>query len=318
MNRKVSYLLLFALVLSLSACDAKKSDENESGKIKGEEYLYNIYYGELCGVYFKDNIEYENNILGLGKEDNLKKGYIIDPHGNDAIVEGIKTKFSMDENCETVTENGMEFERSIRVWENGYIEYKFEPVDIEKYFHEAKDFELTYEEYTKIADDFLTDIGFMDETIIRDYVEVKDDVQTEKKGNSKTISKGVSYDKYIDGVKVYSQYAASIGVNAYGQVTRCYIPNMKVLDEFEISNKYVVELKDAIEQAKKFKGLVSMNQVTERVELEKAQVLYYADAYPTSEEMAIIPIYKIEGKAFVGDNEIGEVVCYESATVVEE
>lgn len=318
MKKAICYILMLVFVLSFSACDTKKSDEDKSDKLKGEEYLYNIYYGELTGVYYKDNIEYENNILGLEKEENLKKGYIIDPDGNDAIVEGIKAKFSMDENYETVTENGMEFQRSVEVYENGYVNYNFKPVNIEKYFQEAKDFELTYEEYTKIADEFLQEIGFMDETIIRDYVEVKDSVESVKPSDSKTLSKGVRYDKYIDGVKVYNNFAASVRINAYGQVESCYIPNIKVLEAFEINNKYVVELKDAIEHAKNFKGIVSMKEVTEKVKYENAEVLYYADSNPYSEEMAIIPIYKIEGKAFVGDHEIGEVVCYESAIAVEE
>lgn len=317
--KRVKFLLMLALVLSLSACDSKESEEVKENKFDGDKYLYNIYYGDPpTGVDSKDNIEYENKILGLGKEEGLKKGYVIDPHGNDSVVEKIKEKFSMDENYEKVAENGMEFERSIRVYDNGYIEYKFKPVDSEKYFQEAKDFEFTYEEYTKIADEFLKEIGFMDETIIRDYVEVNDSVESAKPGNSKTLAKSVRYDKYINGIMVKANYAASVSINAYGQVESCYIPNMKVIEEFDINNKYVVELKDAIEQAKDFKGLVSMNEVTERVVFEKAEVLYYADAYPLSEEMAIIPMYKIEGKAFVGENEIGEVLCYESAIAVEE
>lgn len=312
------YLMMAMFSLVLMSCNTKTDDnaQDNATQINYDEVLYNIVFPQYGGVH-KENIIFNDEMGEIENEECLNKAYVIDEKGNEPIVEKLKKKLNLNDE-QVVGEMGSPSEEEfVRVYNNGYIDYTkcelFNPDQPDK----AVELQLTDKELNDIANGFLREIGALDDTMkITSYTE--DKIENLTTHEEITIAKTVNYTKYIDGVEVYAPFAASIRIDGNGEIVKCYIPNLNIKEEIEIDDSYIVGEDEAYTQATKLQGKTAVNEVVDEITISDAKVMFWAEAYPYSEERAIIPVYKLEGKSYVNGKEYGKALFYESAIKVEE
>jgi len=312
------YLMMAMFSLVLMSCNTKTDDnaQDNATQIKYDEVLYNIVFPQYGGVH-KENIMFNDEMGGIENEECLNKAYVIDEKGNDSVVEKLKERCNLKDKQIVAQRGGTTEKEYVRVYDNGYIDYtKGDFVDPDNP-HKSKELTLSDKELREIANDFLNDIGALeDNMVITSYTE--DRIENLTTHEEVLVAKSVNYTKYIDGVEIYAPFAASVRIDGNGEVVRCYIPNLNIKEEIEIDDSYIVGEDEAYTQATKLQGKTAVNEVVDEITISDAKVMFWAEAYPYSEERAIIPVYKLEGKSYVNGKEYGKALFYESAIKVEE
>lgn len=318
MKKKISLCFMVALIsIIVISCSKPVEDVADTAqKDETESLLFNIDFPQYGGVY-KEEIVFNDKMGETVNKENLKKAYVIDEKGNEPVVEKLKMKLGLNDE-QVVGEMGSPSEEEfIRLYNNGYIDYTkhelFNPDQPDK----VVELQLTDKELNDIANEFLREIGVLDDTMkITSYTE--DKIENLSTHEELTIAKTVNYTKYIDGVEIYAPFAASVRIDGNGEIVKCYIPNLNIKEEIEIDDSFIVGEEEAFVQATKLQGKTALKEVTDEVTINKATVMFWAEAYPYSEEKVILPVYKLEGKTYANGKEIGEALFYESAIKVEE
>ena len=163
-----------------------------------------------------------------------------------------------------------------------------------------KEVTLSESEIKSIADNFLENIGAMDDSIVpaSDGVDIEDNIENLTDKTSVTFSKGVSYYKKQGDSLIESYVFANVYVDGDGEVLSASIKNMTASDDFNIPDDYKVDINDALEKAKKLEGKVDLPEDAQNIKIDDVSMVYWTDYaynYDDYDTSVLIPVYRFEG-----------------------
>lgn len=163
-----------------------------------------------------------------------------------------------------------------------------------------------------LAEQFIEESGIN----ISDYIfsKIGYDILTELDSNKElVVTKTVYFTKQIDNLDIYGNTIFYISIVNDGTISTVYSSSTDIENKYEVDEKNIVNLDEAIEKAKNLEGSIEFPEESDRIILEKVEVAYWEDSSPGSDNYTIQPVYLIKGTAYSDNNVVGEAQFIEAA-----
>lgn len=281
-----------------------KQDTASQKVVSIPEIQFPSYGGE-----WNEEITFENKIDAdaVNNQDMVNQVMFVKDKASKEKSEKIKNAFDVKEGKMTDTDNAAvykEDDRTLMLYDNGSFLYRQDR-------DETGEVKLSDESCKEMAQEFLEDNQLLTDEF--EYVGVGYDTLTDLSNpeEEKVIGKLVYYERKINGIDVEGNSKIYVAFDNQGEISEAYSSYREV--ERTVEPNEVVALEAAIEKAEKLEGYIVMDEEADRIVLENAEIIYWEDSEAFSTNNTIQPVYKITGKAYKGDELLGEFAAVESA-----
>ncbi len=304
--KKVSLLVFTVIVVMLVSFFVLKG-KSSTDEIGRDNTLPKIefpeYGGDLPEVTYEDNIDYKK----IENEEVLNQYYQIERGKNQKNIDSVKKAFNLDKvksasdgDCEVIKGDDSE----MRVYEDGAISY----YDFTRGTDEIK---IDDANCINIAQEFLKENDIVNSDyecrgVGYDVVETLDG-----SGKKEIVSKTVYYERSVDNVDINGNSPMFMTIDSEGEIVELYMASGEIGDK--ISYEAEVTVEEAVEKAMNYEGMIDVPDEYDSVTLEKVEVIYWEDSAIGTTNDTLQPIYKISGKAYMDNVEVGEFIAYETA-----
>lgn len=275
--------------------------------IKAEKFE-KIDFPQFAG-YVDHELKFEDksNKSNVKNADIAKHVYVVKEEISKKKSDHIKQVFDMvnfeskkDDVQEVITGN----DKVLTIYKNGTYHYKNKITKTDKV-------KITDEECKKIALDFLETNDLMPEYF--EYAGTGYDILTpmDNPQDETIIAKSIYFRRSLNGVDVKGNSKIYVTVVNDGAIRDVYSSYREIEDEILIND--VVSPFEAIEKAKNFDGMVAIDEKANKVKITEVEMIFWEDSAPLSENATIQPVYKVTGKCFLCNEEIGDFEAIVSA-----
>ncbi len=306
--KKKNIIVIVAIVVVLCICGIiglfiSKSDTEKKKDIILTEIEFPQYMGMISGVQFEDKIDYS----AIANEEINNQYFGVERKINNEIINNIISIFKLEdagkyeyEECDFLRLGKAE----MKIYKNGSFRYSNFSINEEE-------IKFSDEECIEMAEKFLKENKIIDDSYQSEGVGFELYSSMDKPEDEKKISKTVYFKHTFDGIEMYGSVPVYITFNSEGEVTELYA--LSGMRTEKVEHKSGIEAKDAVERAEKLEGMLSLPEESDKVVLEKIELIYWEDYDIMETNETLQPVYKITGTAYKDGIKAGEFTAYESA-----
>lgn len=247
----------------------------------------------------------ENKISKVEKDKRVNEYYVVQEIVDDNVIDKVKNKFNINTNVSNINENTITYgdDNKLMVNNNGCFYY------FKKQKNDLNEITLTDEECKTLANKIVNELEIFPEGYTYYGIIYGTGYNINSPENIFTVSKEVVFTRKIDNTNVYGNSKVSIKLIDNGDIQSISV-NYRDIESKESSDN-IVSVEKALDKINNFEGFITVPDETTKIIIDDIKISYWEDSSKSYENNTIQPVYEFTGKAYNGNEKIGEFTVLE-------